>query len=60
MIRSSSQIVSPAQPNRLSNQEMIIKRDVYDALPLFYQAFVDVMVNRGEWRIIDGGAHAAD
>lgn len=36
---------------RLSDQELIIQRDVYDALPLFYRSFVDILVQRGEWKV---------
>lgn len=44
---------SPASGRRLSDRQLLIKRDVYEALPLFYRSFVDLLVQRGEWKIIE-------
>jgi hypothetical protein len=41
---------------KLSDQNLLIRRDVYEALPAFYRCFVDVMVSRKEWHIIEPGA----
>jgi len=44
------------QPRRLSDRDLVIRRDVYEALPLFYRCLVDILVEREEWHIIEPGA----
>lgn len=49
--QAQSQASSQPTACRLSDQELVIQQDVYDALPLFYRSFVDLLVQRGEWKI---------
>ncbi len=40
---------------RLSDQDLVINRDVFEALPMFYRCFTAVLIRRGEWAMKESG-----